>query len=117
MSNDIAILETQQAVTSSKPNARWQRMTLTGVTPGNPTCVTFHAVGQTQSGVTRHFSQAVRVTDENLLLRLMKLSVGVEIRACIETDWNTADVAATLKDFCCIEPSETPELLYKQPTT
>ena len=127
MSNDSAILETQpaetqqtevpQAAMPSAPNARWQRMTFAGVTPGNPPSVTFHAVGQTQSGVTRHFSQAMRVTNESVLFRLMKLSVGVEVRACIETDWNAPNSAVTLRDFCRIEPSEAPELTQEKPTS
>ena len=117
MSSDTVILETQPSSGKTAPVIRWQRMTFVGITPGDPPGVTLHAQGQTPTGSVRHFSQTVRVVDDTVLLQLTHLFVGAEIRACIETDWNTPHLAATLKDFCCIEAAEATTGIHMEPTT
>ena len=106
MSRDITISDGQQIETAQAQKIRWQRVAFASVTLGDPPHATFHAVGATPSGVTRHFSQAVRVTDEEVLLRLIRLPAGADVRICVTTDWNTPGLPVTLLDFCCVENSE-----------
>ena len=104
MSSDVTIgIEPQ---TEQAQKTRWQRMMFASLTSGNPPSATFRAVGTASDGTVRHFSQAVRVTDDAVLLRLMRLPAGTEVRACVETDWNAPDLPVTLLDFCCVEDSD-----------
>ena len=114
MSDDVTIRIEPQPESDQAQKIRWQRMTFASLTPGKPPCANFHAVGVTIGGMTRHFSQAVRVTDENILLRLTRLSAGAEVRICVATDWDAPGLPVTLLDFCCVEDSEA-SILENQP--
>ena len=80
------------------------RVRFAGFTSGQPPRATFHAALTLRNGTTRHVSQTVRVPDENVQLRLLKLPDGAEVRVCTETDWNAPDIPVILLDFCCVAP-------------
>ena len=83
---------------------QWMRVTFAGLTMGDPPSATFQACLTLRNGTARHVSQGVRVTDEGVLLRLVKLPAGTQLRVCTETDWDAAEIPVTLKDFCCLSP-------------
>lgn len=95
-----AVVKQAQASATLKTN--WSRATFAGVTAGDPPGATFHFVLTLRGGKQKRLSQAVRVSDDSLLLRLLKLSPGTEIRVCTETDWTAEDIPTVLKDFCLV---------------
>jgi len=100
MSHDTVEVVTPRVSAPSSPTREWSRVTFTGITPGNPPCVTFQMALTLKSGKPRHLAQTVRVTDGTLLLRIAALEPGTEIRVCTETDWAAEGIPTVLKDFC-----------------
>lgn len=104
MSNDTVALDfpKTEAKAGAAAETLWQRVTFAGLTSGAQPSAAFHSVETLRDGTSKHFSQAVNVADEAVLLRLMRLPIGAKIRVCIRTDWAAVDISATLVDFCAI---------------
>ena len=112
MSSDIATINDRQPATGLGKQTQWMRVRYAGMTSGQPPRATVHATLTLRNGNARHVSQAVRVTDESLQLRLLQLPDGAEVRVCTETDWDAPDIPVTLIDFCCVAP-ELPDAMQQ----
>src|ERR1051326_357971 len=66
-------------VVSSATRSEWTRATYAGLASGVPSKATFHVAVTLANGQSRHLVQTVQVIEDELLLRLARLSPGTDV--------------------------------------
>src|SRR5437016_4517902 len=84
------------------------RVTVVGLTPGNPASVTISRSARRPDGRERTFVQKLQTSADLFARLLSEAREGDEIEATIVTEWQKADYSTRLCDFQAIA-TQTPD--------